>query len=356
MEVGLYTECLKHKHTGVEIHTSALIGGLKSTPNTITCFHSNDPQHPRIDGVNHSVFYKPPFKIPFYFLASSVFHYNCFNHLDVLHLPHPDVPYIFKPKVPVVMTIHDVSPFFLPHFHSSRRVAFFRRILPLYLKKVDAVLASSESTKADLIKYYKLPEDKIHVVHLGLSLKVAAVKKKEPFILYVGTLEPRKNIEGLVRAYAILKSQGFTRKLVIAGRNGWRYENIFRLIKNYNLQDDIICKGYVSEEEKDELYRKAELFVWPSFYEGFGLPVLEAMARGTPVVTSRVSSMPEVAGEAAMLVNPESPEDIARGIREALSTATYKKMVKEGLKRAGYFTVEKMIKKTLAVYECVVKR
>ncbi len=356
MRVGLYTECLKHKHTGVEIHTSALIGGLKGTPNTITCFHSNDPQHPRIENVNHSVFYKPPFKVPFYQLASSLFHYNCFNHLDVLHLPHPDVPYIFKPKVPVVMTIHDISPFFLPHFHPSRRVAYFRRILPLYLKKIDAVLASSESTKADLIKYYKMPADKIHVVHLGLPLKVAAVKKKEPFILYVGTLEPRKNIEGIVRAYAILKSQGFKQKLVIVGRKGWEYKNIFRLVEHYNLQDDVSFKGYVSEKEKNELYKKAELFVWPSFYEGFGLPVLEAMASGTPVVTSRVSSLPEVSGSAAILVNPESPEDIARGIREALSATTYKKLAREGLKRAGHFTVEKMIKETLAVYEGVVKR
>jgi len=266
------------------------------------------------------------------------------------------MPYVFKPKVPVVMTIHDISPVFLPHFHNMRRIVFFRDVLPFYLKRVDAVLASSESTKADLIKYYSIPEEKIQVVHLALPLKISSEKKKEPFILYVGTLEPRKNVEGLVRAYAILKSQGFRQKLVIAGRKGWKYENIFRLIEQHNLQNDVIYRGYVSEEEKEELYKKAELFVWPSFYEGFGLPVLEAMARGTPVVTSRSSSLPEVVGDAGVLVNPNSPEDIARGIQEALSSpANYKRMVREGLKRAKKFTVKKMIKDTLAVYEGVVK-
>ncbi len=355
MHIGLYTECLKHRHTGVEIHTSALIGGLQGTPNRITCFHSNDPGHPAIENVNHYVFNKPPFKVPFYQLMSSFLRYNCFNNLDVLHIPHPEPPYVFKPKVPVVMTVHDISPVFLPQFHTTRNVVYFRDIIPLYLKKIDAVLASSESTKSDLVKYYKIPESKIHVVHLGLPLKVAAAKKKEPFILCVGTLEPRKNIEGLIKAFAILKSQGFRRKLVIAGRKGWKYENIFRLIEHYNLRNDVVYKGYVSEAEKEELYRKAELFVWPSFYEGFGLPVLEAMAHGTPVVTSRVSSMPEVVGKAGILVDPHSPDDIARGILEALSTAKYKKLARKGLERAGCFTVENMIKETLAVYERVVR-
>ena len=357
MHIGLYTECLTKPYTGVEIQTKALVEGLSKTPHTITCFHFDDSRHPKLGKVNHYLFHKPPFRVPLYQTIASLFRHRCFSHLDVLHLQHPQVPYVFKPSVPVVMTIHDISPVFLPHFHNTRRVVFFRNVLPFYLRRVGAVLASSESTKSDLIKYYNIPEEKIHVVHLALPLKISAGKNKEPFILYVGTLEPRKNVEGLVRAYAILKSQGFKQKLVIAGMKGWKYENIFRLIEQHNLQNDVIYKGYVSEDEKEELYKKAELFVWPSFYEGFGLPVLEAMARGTPVVTSRSSSLPEVVGDAGVLVNPNSPEDIARGVREALSSpARYKKMVREGLKRAKLFTVKKMVKETLAVYEGVVQK
>jgi len=151
----------------------------------------------------------------------------------------------------------------------------------------------------------------------------------------------------------ILKSSGFKEKLVIAGNKGWQWKGIFELVKRHNLQNDVIFKGYVSESEKELLYQKAKLFVWPSFYEGFGLPVAEAMAHGTPVVTSNVSSLPEVAGDAGVLVDPHKPQDIARGMVEALSN---KSLVKKGLRRVKLFSLKNMIRKTLGVYEGVLKR
>jgi glycosyltransferase involved in cell wall biosynthesis len=170
--------------------------------------------------------------------------------------------------------------------------------------------------------------------------------------LYVGTLEPRKNIEGLLEAFAILKSRGFSHKLVIAGGKGWKYQNIFRTVSRLKLDGDVVFTGYVSDAEKNSLMRKAELFVYPSFYEGFGLPVLEAMALGTPVVTSDNSSFPEIVGDAGILVNPYDVNSIAGGMERALSSSI--SLINKGLKRAKLFTEERMISKILDVYEGVV--
>lgn len=352
MRIGVYTECLARNYTGVETQTHLLVEGLSRTANEITCFHSKNYQHPDF-GVNHHLFQKP-LPIPFYNSLSPFFRISCFDDVDLLHLPYPKVPYVKKPRVPVVLTIHDVTPIFLPEFHNWKRNFFFKRMLPFYLRRCDAIVASSYSTKSDIIRYYGIPAEKITVVHLALPEKERVVSKKRgDFILYLGTLEPRKNIENLIRAFVILKSSGFKEKLVIAGNKGWQWKGIFELVKRHNLQNDVIFKGYVSESEKELLYQKAKLFVWPSFYEGFGLPVAEAMAHGTPVVTSNVSSLPEVAGDAGVLVDPHKPQDIARGMVEALSN---KSLVKKGLRRVKLFSLKNMIRKTLGVYEGVLKR
>lgn len=353
MHIGLYTECLTKPYTGVEHATITLIRGLRQTKHKTTCFHSKDPKHPKIRKVNHHLFSKP-LPVPFYHRLASIFRSSCFNDLDVLHLQHPQLPYFKKPNIPVVMTVHDIIPVFYPEFHNAKRVFFFRHVLPSYLRNADAIIASSNSTKRDLVKYYGLPEAKIKVIYPALPQKETTKKsKRENFILYIGTLEPRKNLEGVIKAFSILKSKGYPQKLVIAGRKGWDYQNIFKTIKRLNLQNEVIYKGYVSEKEKQELYEKASLFVWPSFYEGFGLPVLEAMAYGVPVVTSNTSSLPEVVGDAGILVNPHNPEDIAAGMIKALKEP--EKLAKKGLKRAKQFALKHMIKQTLAVYEEVIR-
>ena len=235
MRVGLYTECLTKPNTGVEQATKALIGGLKH--HEITCFHSDDKKHPKID-TKHKTFRKP-LSFPVWKFFSALFRSSFFNNIDVLHLQYPQVVFGKKPKVPVVMTVHDITPAFLPHFHNWKRTIFFNTLLPHYLRKMDAIIASSHSTKADLVKHYKIPEEKIHVVHLSAPNKIIKPKKKENFILYVGTLEPRKNVEGIIEAFALLKSKGYKQKLVIAGRKGWKYQKVFQLIKRYKLQNDV---------------------------------------------------------------------------------------------------------------------
>lgn len=354
MRIGIYTECLTQPYTGVEFQTLALIEGLKKAGHEITCFHSADPRHPDLKGVEHFLFRKP-LPLPFYHRFASFFHNSCFDNLDLLHLSHPQFPYVKKPRVPVVLTIHDVSPTLFPEFHNWKRNFFFKRMLPFYLKGADAIIASSYSTKSDIIRYYGIPAEKITVVHLALPKIKYEKVEKEPFILYLGTLEPRKNVEGVIRAFAILKSHGFKYKLVIAGGKGWKYDSIFNLVKRLGLQDEVIFRGYVSDAEKVFLYKKAKLLVWPSFYEGFGLPVLEAMACGTPVVTSNTSSLPEVCGDAAILVDPCDVHSIADGVLKALDSNMYDVLVKRGLEKAKLFTQKRMIDGIIDVYRGVVK-
>jgi len=354
MHIGIYTECLTMPFTGVEQTTFSLIQGLCKTSYPVTLFHSKDPRHPILKQANHHIFRKP-LPIPFFPTITSVVRFSCFNNVDVLHLPHPRFPFVKQPKVPLVVTINDITPIFYPEVHTWRRNIYFRYFVPRYLKKAKAIIAISHQTKADLIKHFKLPVDKIHVVYCGIPQTAHTSLKKEKYILYLGTLEPRKNIEGLVKAFAIVKSKGFSYKLIIAGGKGWNYQSIFTLIRKLKLEDEIIFKGYVSEQEKQELYQKAAVFVWPSFYEGFGLPVLEAMAYGTPVITSSTSSLPEVVGDAGILINPHNTRDIANAIIDVLSSSP-KKLIQKGLKRARFFTHKKRIAQTIKVYEQVCKK
>ncbi len=354
MNIGVYTECLSKPYTGVEVQAHLIVDGLSKTKNEVTCFHSKNSKHPLFSNVNHHLFRKA-LPIPFYHRFAAFFHNRCFDNLDVLHLPYPQFPYLKKPKCPVVVTIHDLIPLFMPKFHNWKRAVYFKKFLPWYLRKVNAIIAVSESTKRDIVKYYGISENKITVVYDALpEIKYEKVEK-EPFILYLGTLEPRKNVEGIIRAFALLKARGFKYKLVIAGGKGWKYNSIFSLVKKLRLQDDVIFRGYVSDAETVFLYKNAKLFVWPSFYEGFGLPVLEAMAYGTPVVASNNSSLPEVCGDAAVLVDPYDVHSIADGILEALDSNIYDVLVKRGLERAKLFTQRRMIDGIVDVYRGVVK-
>ena len=351
MHIGLTTEYLANTRSGVETATMQLLLGLKKTGHKITCFHTRNPRHPRIQGVNHYLF-RARLPIPLYQSFAAFFRNKCFESVDILHLPFPHMPYIRKPKVPVVTTIYDISPILFPQFHIWKLNFFFRKILPHYLSGTDRIIASSHATKNDIIRHYRIPQEKISVVHLATDIPKPSKQKRKPFILYVGTLEPRKNIPGLLHAFAQVKRQGYQHKLVIAGRKGWGYERIFTLIKKLGLEQEVIYKGYISEEEKKNLYETAALFAYPSFYEGFGIPVLEAMAHGTPVVTSNNSSLPEVAGDAGILVDPTRPETIAAGMLRVLSSPhEARRLSRKGLQRAKLFTVNRMIKQTLAEYE-----
>ena len=235
--------------------------------------------------------------------------------------------------------------------------------MSIYISK--RVLAISNSTKKDIVRHYPGSKDKIYVTPLaynaskfnnGISNEdVRRVKSKysivTDYVLYLGTLKPSKNIEGLIEAFARFQIHNTKFQLVIAGKKGWMFETIFEKVKELGLEDQIRFTDFVDEADKPALIRGAKLFILPSFWEGFGLDVLNAMACGVPVVASNIGSLPEVVGEAGVLVDPHDPESIARGMKEVLlaPNTKYNSMIERGLKQAKKFSWEKTARETLRI-------
>jgi glycosyltransferase involved in cell wall biosynthesis len=286
--------------------------------------------------------------------------------IDVFHgLHHAGLP-LFNKRGKFVITIHDMIYSIHPGCFTWKHRQVINFMLPKTVARADRVIADSYATKKDLCQFLKIDDEKIKVIHLGLEgrfktvafSKIEEIKKKyrirDDYILFVGVIEPRKNIVSILEALSILKQTGKLRgkKLVVAGRKGWLFKEIFERVQALNLEDDVAFTGFVEEEDLPALYGGALFFVYPSRYEGFGLPVLEAMGCGTPVITSKVSSLPEVAGDAAILVDPMDVEELAwrmemlcenRDLREELS--------KKGVERARLFSWEKTARETLEVYK-----
>ncbi len=276
--------------------------------------------------------------------------------------------------VKIVATIHDLSFAKYKEFFSVRQNFWHSFVNPKSLaKKADRLIAVSESTKQDLIEAYGLFLEKIKVIYSGIGQTLNAERKTknemeklknirekynlpEKYILYLGTIEPRKNIIGLIKAFELFKRNYSLLtthySLVIAGSKGWLYEDIFFAARNSSVKDDIIFTDFVADEDKVYLYKSASLFVYPSFYEGFGFPPLEAMALGVPVITSDCSSLPEVVGEAGLMVNPYNIGRLAWAMNEVLSNEELReKMIIKGYEQVKKFSWAKCAKETLEVFE-----
>ncbi|WP_292460183.1 glycosyltransferase family 1 protein [Methanothermococcus sp.] len=303
------------------------------------------------------------------------------HDFDIIHDVYHFGPFLSLKKPKKILTVYDITPLLYPKTHKKSKVLMHRYYFPLVLKKSDKIISISHHTKQDLIKHFKISEDKIKVIHLAANENYKPLKENEinkildetegfvarnslrsflkqkynlnyPFILYVGTLEPRKNIPTLLKALYKLKKQGIKHKLVITGKKGWKYKSIFETIEKLNLQKDVIFTGYVPDEDLPALYNAAVLFVYPSLYEGFGLPPLEAMACGTPVITSNTSSLPEVVGDAGIMVNPYDVDELANKMYEVLTNdGLREELSKKGLERAKLFSWKKCAEETLKVYE-----
>lgn len=213
----------------------------------------------------------------------------------------------------------------------------------------------SKSTKDDLVRLFNIDKDKIGVVYEGVSERFKPPKNNNrgDYILGVSTLEPKKNFRKLIEAYILLKEKhSITEKLVITGKKGWFFKELIDIPTKY--RDNIIFKGYVSNAKLVEMYQKAKIFVYPSMYEGFGLPVIEAMACGCPVITSNVSSLPEVAGSAAYYVNPYRVEDIERGLNFLLNDKSLRnEFSQKGLRQSRKFSWQTCADETIKVFEAV---
>ncbi|MDM8518925.1 glycosyltransferase family 1 protein [Anaerolineales bacterium HSG6] len=266
---------------------------------------------------------------------------------------------------PSVVTVYDLSFLRFPEAFRPINRYYLRYFTALSVQRAKAVITISESTRQDVINLLGKPANQVHTIYCGADdsfrpLPVAEVAQfrqqqnlPDQFILYLGTLEPRKNLSELIRAYGQLcQLDPITPPLIVAGGKGWYYQAIFALVAELGLQERVRFPGYVPQEALPFWYNAATLFVYPSLFEGFGLPVLEAMACGTPVVTSNVSSLPEVAGKAGMLVKPDNPLQLAQAMHLILNQPDLQQTMRErGLRQAARFRWDKAAQETVTVYK-----
>jgi glycosyltransferase involved in cell wall biosynthesis len=263
-----------------------------------------------------------------------------------------------------VVTIHDLSFLLYPgNFNRGNRF-YLSTFTRLSAQRADRIVAVSENTKRDVVRLLGVPANRVAVVQHGiephfrpaadpvaLSAWRARVGLPERFVLFFGTIEPRKNLDTLLEAFALLRRDGLPHRLVVAGAKGWHWEPVFAAVERLGIGDCVVFPGYVPYEDQPLWYNAADLFVYPSLYEGFGFPPLEAMACGTPVVASSTSALPEVVGEAGLLVDPRDARALAEAMRDVLLNAqTREEMRARGLARAATFTWAEAARQTSAVY------
>lgn len=285
---------------------------------------------------------------------------------DLCHFPNNSAP--LCQNQPSVITIHDASLFLHSQHHPPSRLLALRLLLPYVARRAAAVITVSHHARQDLMRVLRLPAEKIHVIHEaapdGFRPLVDPIQRRrlqekyqlpEQFVLFVGTIEPRKNLRRLIRAIAHLRRQGCDTQLVLVGPNGWLINgSLEKEIEALGLQDAVHNLGYVPQEDLPGIYSLATVFAFPSLYEGFGLPPLEAMACGTPVLTSINSAMAEICGEAALLVDPHQEEAIAEGLACLLADVDRRvQLRRHGLAQAQQYSWERTARETAVVYEKV---
>lgn len=291
---------------------------------------------------------------------------ECFTGtVDLFHSPDFVLPPLLKAKSAV--TIHDLSFMRLPHCSAPSLLEYLMRSVPRSARRADAILADSHSTRDDVIELLGIDPARVHVVYAGVDERFAPQAAEvvsevttrhgldAPYILAVGTLQPRKNYPVLMQAYAALRQRtGLPHKLAIVGGRGWLTEEIDATIARLGLADQVRLLGFAPDDDLPALYTGASLLAFPSLYEGFGLPALEAMACGTPVVASTAPSLPEVCGDAALLVDPADVDGLADALERVLTDQEMAaQMVARGQQRAAQFRWEDAARELLAVYRQV---
>lgn len=292
-----------------------------------------------------------------------------FPKLDLVHFPNFTTFPVGRARI--VVTVHDLVYKLFPFTVDEKVRIILELFLPFSLKTAHAIIADSKSTERDLLKLFPFVSGKTRVVYPGLdpifspvndyTTKEAFLQKYrlERYILYVGTLEPRKNLINLLKAYEKLCRNStipYLPDLVLVGAMGWKNSPLFQYFENLNeeIQAKIHFLGYLPREELPILYSCADVFVFPSLYEGFGLPVIEALACGAPVVTSSTSSLPEVGGDVVMYVDPQSPEDIAEKVHALLNDENLEERKNRGVLRAREFSWKKAAMEIYEIYKSVI--
>ena len=290
------------------------------------------------------------------------------NKFDIVHAVALGYPIATKKKL--ITTVHDIGPLTHPEYFSDTPPWLMEKTLKQSVNKASALVCVSRSTADELMEYvahkYRVDlEDRIHVVHEGVSesffeeanyeLSSEDFFKNEhpPFFLAVGKISPRKNFKFILKALSELKDR-IPHHLIVVGGNGWDYEQITLMVEELDIADRVHFQGYVSDDKLKALYRKASTFIYPSLYEGFGLTILESMASGCPVISSNSSSIPEVAGQAASLIDPSSIQELTRAMyQHATNEVDLKSMAKKGIERAKELSWQKCANEMLELYQLV---
>ncbi len=287
--------------------------------------------------------------------------------VDIYHAPSPEIPPELNARI--VVTVHDLIYKTYPQGHTQETLTLSEAQFQSFIPRCARIICSSRSTQNDVIRYFPEARNKTCCIYQGVDTNIfyplarwentsawKAAREKGvagPFILFVGTIEPRKNLKGLLEAFAILKQKKvFDGKLVVIGMAGWKDEGLAGFIEHLGFKGDVIFLGFVTNDELRVFYNLAEVFVFPSFYEGFGYPILEAFSCGAAVVTSNVSSCLELAADAALTVDPANPEAIAQAMGRILQDHGLKSALKnKAFARVQGFDNKEMARKTLRVYE-----
>ncbi len=283
--------------------------------------------------------------------------------IDVLHSLHYSLP-LLPCRAKRLVTMHDMTAYLLPHMHPRVKGDYMRFFIRQAVRHADFMIFVSASALDDCRKWFRLPIQNADVVHHGKSPEfrpdgppdgLAAVRERyglpQQYLLYLGTLEPRKNVPLLLRAFAELAERHPEARLVIAGKKGWHFEEIFSTVTTLRLEDRVRFTGYIDEEDKPALMRGAMLFIYPSLHEGFGIPVLEAMATGVPTIAGNRTSIPEIAGDGALLIDPASQTELASAMETLYSDAAARtQLAARGIAQANRFSWKKTAEETAAIY------
>ncbi|MFB3897087.1 MAG: glycosyltransferase family 4 protein [bacterium] len=362
MRIGIDISCLAAPKTGVGLYTYHLIQALLAIDKTNQYYlfsaqpvHLPDSVKTAATVITHS-HYKitTPFweqiQLPRLLIK---------NQIEVFHTPNY-ITSIFS-YIPTVITVHDLSVFLFPQMHPVYRRWRHRLLFPSSVKQANKIITVSEQTKLDLNHLFSITKGKTVTIYNGLpvwftqegSLSVQNLELPEPYILFVGTIEPRKNLQLMLQSFAQVKNLNhIPHKLVIIGGNGWGNNQIHTQLEQYGIQNEVIFTGHLEHNELPSIYQHASLLVFPSIYEGFGFPPLEAMACGIPVIASNISSIPEVVGDAGILLNLDKPQIWAETIYSVLSDQQLQQELRlKGINRAKQFSWGKTAQLTLTVYE-----
>lgn len=281
------------------------------------------------------------------------------DEIELYHVPQNGVGLPENKKCPFVITLHDIIPYKMPETVSERYLKIFNEEIPKIVSMCDGIITVSNFSKEDISNTFNFPKDKIYVTYLSaekiykplnkiLSKRIISSKYgiDDDFILYVGGFSPRKNISGLITAFSKLKlSSTNSLKLVIAGRKGLSYENYLSLTEKLDISSKVIFPGFIDVMDMPYLYNSAKLLVYPSFYEGFGLPPLEAMSCGTPVIVSNVTSLPEIFSKSSIMVDPYDENALCSAIHECIEN----KVLKNTLIDKGFSLCKKLTWQSTAI-------